>query len=102
MNEFLEQINNLNKKSLDDILAILEKEEKVYTSFYDKEIKVIDKGNVFFENLEKEISDLISVRTANYEELKKVIKDKKLEYNKVVEKKLSTELIDSEIKNFKK
>ncbi len=102
MNEFLEQINNLNKKSLDDILAILEKEEKVYTSFYDKEIKVIDKGNVFFENLEKEISDLISVRTANYEELKKVIKDKKLEYNKVVEKKLSTELIDGEIKKFQK
>jgi len=102
MNEFLEQINSLNKKTIDDILVVLEKEEKIYNSYYEKEIKVIDKGNIYFENLEKEISDLINVRLTNYEELKKVIKAKKLEYNKVVEEKLTSELVENEIKKFQK
>ena len=102
MNEFLEQINSLNKKTIDDILVVLEKEEKIYNSYYEKEIKVIDKGNIYFENLEKEISDLINVRLTNYEEIKKVIKAKKLEYNKVVEEKLTSELVENEIKKFQK
>jgi len=102
MNEFLEQINNLNKKTIDDILDILEKEEKIYNSYCDKEKKLINKGNLFFENIEKEILNLIITRTENYETLKKVIETKKNEYNKVVEESIVNESIENEIKKFQK
>lgn len=102
MNEFLEQINSLNSKTIENILDILSKEEKIYNSYCEKGKKVLHKNNVFFDKTEKEIEELINLKAINYSEIKKTLEGKKAEYSKVIEESVNIESVDSEIKKFQK